>query len=352
MSKAKVSLVMANYNHARYLKDSIPAVFSQTRPIDEVIVVDDCSTDESLEVLRAFQERFPNLRVLQNEQNRGGVRSAVRGFDESTGDFVIFHSADDVLSPNFVEKTAKMLEENPKAGLCTSYFSNFSDSTGQADDGRLNWSDVPCYLSPNDLCGLRIKGYIPGHASLYRRKAILDSGGLLPDLEWHCDWFMNNVIAARYGICFIPEPIAWLRNHDTGSYSSGRSKWEKQREVVKRMLWLLCDDSFKDVVPFFRGSQAFATFFEDIYRAIVEEPYHWSPLLLRYILAMFKPDQQVKLFQALDLYYRSFESLINACNEMLPPLESRIGVNPGEKYPAPEPAMKLEWIDTDNAVKA
>ena len=269
--KKTATLVMANYNHVKYLPESLSSIFAQSRAIDEVIIIDDASTDNSLEVLSQFQVKEARLRVLRNETNKGAVYSANRGLAQASGDLVCFHSADDFMTPIFFEFSVGMLETCPIAGLCTSYFSHFRDSDRAAFLGKLAWADKPSYLSPTDLMRLKIGGTIPGHASVYDKQAVLRAGALIPELKWHCDWFMNHVIAARTGICFIPFALSFFRDSEGGSYSSGRSNWNEQKQVIANILKLLFSDEFKDVIPFFQGSATMSHLCQDVGRFLVEE---------------------------------------------------------------------------------
>lgn len=283
---------MANYNHAHYLPDSLSSIFSQTRPIDEVIIVDDASTDNSLEVLSSFQAKESRLRVIRNETNKGAIYSANRGLREAQGELVCFHSADDFMAPIFFEFSVGMLELSPIAGLCTSFFSHFRDSDKTTFLGTLPWGDEPTYLRPAELMRLKIRGGIPGHASIYDKATVMEAGALIPELKWHCDWFMNHVIAARTGICFIPAPLSFFRQSTGGSYSSGRGNWEHQKEVVKNILSLLFSPAYEDAVLFFQGAAIMAHLFQDVGKLLVEEPTFLSSENTLKVVAMFDALQQ------------------------------------------------------------
>lgn len=291
---------MANYNHAHYLKDSLPPIFSQTRPIDEVLIIDDASTDNSLEVLSSFQTKESRLRVIKNETNRGAIYSVNVGLREANGELVCFHSADDFLTPVFFELSVGMLEVCPIAGLCTSYFSHFRDTDKATFVGVLPWATEPTYLNPEELMRVKVRGGIPGHASIYDKQTVMAAGALIPELKWHCDWFMNHVIAARTGICFIPAPLSFFRMSPGGSYSSGRGNWEQQREVVKTILALLFSPAYEDVVPFFQGSAIMSHLYGDVARLLIEEPTFLTSERIPQVVAMFDEGQQLVYMEMLN----------------------------------------------------
>jgi glycosyltransferase involved in cell wall biosynthesis len=313
MTKETVSLVMANFNHAHFLLESLPRIFGQTRPFDQVIVVDDCSTDNSLEVLHRFQASYPSLLVIQNQKNSGVVYSGNLGLAQATGTLIAMSAADDRLENTFVEKLAGMLEQYPHAGIATGYFTTFMSSTGQVSEGRMDWCLEPAYLSPEYLMAKEIGGNIPGHASMYRKRAIEEAGGILTELRWHCDWFMNHVIAARTGICFVPESIAYLRINDTSSYASGRSDWELQRQVVLTLLKLLFEGNYRDVKNFFQGAKILSTLSEDVIRLILEFPAWMNAQITAQTILMLRKHEREALLRSVHHRGQELDALKQLC---------------------------------------
>jgi glycosyltransferase involved in cell wall biosynthesis len=98
----KVSIIMASYNHARYLPAAINSALTQTYPDTELIVVDDCSKDDSRKVITQLQEKFPDkieaVFHLTNSGEHGG--SVKTGFEHSTAEIITFLDSDDVWKPN------------------------------------------------------------------------------------------------------------------------------------------------------------------------------------------------------------------------------------------------------------
>jgi glycosyltransferase involved in cell wall biosynthesis len=100
-----ISVVIANYNGSKYLSETLESVIGQTYPAWELIVVDDGSTDESVQVVRHFTDRFPGrIRLFQNEENKGVVYSRNRGADGTYGRYLAFLDADDAWEEDKLEK--------------------------------------------------------------------------------------------------------------------------------------------------------------------------------------------------------------------------------------------------------
>src|SRR5438034_2246469 len=99
MDLPSLSVVVPNYNHARYLPVCLKAILAQSVAPIELIVVDDASTDNSVEVIRRFAAQSPLVRLVQNEKNLGVMANQIKGLDLARGEFVFFQAADDEVQP-------------------------------------------------------------------------------------------------------------------------------------------------------------------------------------------------------------------------------------------------------------
>jgi glycosyltransferase involved in cell wall biosynthesis len=97
-----VSVVIVNYNYGRFLKQAADSVFEQTYPNIECIIVDNASTDESADVLLAISKQYPSTTILRRSDNGGQSLATIEGFEASSGEYVVFLDADDVLLPTFL----------------------------------------------------------------------------------------------------------------------------------------------------------------------------------------------------------------------------------------------------------
>ena len=100
-----VSIIVPNYNHARYLKERLDSIYNQTYRHFEVILLDDCSTDGSVEVLKEYARKYPeNTRLVANEHNSGKVfHQWNKGLELARGEFVWIAESDDYCDRNFLE---------------------------------------------------------------------------------------------------------------------------------------------------------------------------------------------------------------------------------------------------------
>src|SRR5262249_39071389 len=95
----RLSAVIPNFNHGVVVGEAIHAIAKQTPAADEIIVVDDGSTDSSAEVLDRLSKEIPTLRVLRLEENRGAIFALNYGLKHARGDYINFVAADDLVQP-------------------------------------------------------------------------------------------------------------------------------------------------------------------------------------------------------------------------------------------------------------
>jgi len=109
----RVSVVVSNYNYRRYLGEALDAALSQTRPPDELIVVDDGSSDDSLAFLAAAYGQCVQLRVI-SQANGGQLRALIAGTRAATGALLFYLDADDVWEPDYLARVIAEYERDPE----------------------------------------------------------------------------------------------------------------------------------------------------------------------------------------------------------------------------------------------
>lgn len=112
----KISIAMATYNGAQYIQEQLQSFFDQTRQPDELIITDDCSTDETETIVREFAKTAPfRVDFYRNEENLGYCGNFNAALIKTTGDLVFLSDQDDVWFPNKIEHVVRVAERNPEA---------------------------------------------------------------------------------------------------------------------------------------------------------------------------------------------------------------------------------------------
>ncbi len=118
--KDLVSIIMPSYNTGKFIKESIESVLAQSYQNWELIIVDDCSTDNTDEVVSFFADE-PRIRYLKNETNSGAAVSRNRALREARGRWIAFLDSDDIWYPEKLEKQIEFMKENNYSFSYTNY---------------------------------------------------------------------------------------------------------------------------------------------------------------------------------------------------------------------------------------
>ncbi|HVX14856.1 MAG TPA: glycosyltransferase family 2 protein [Pirellulales bacterium] len=272
---ADLSVVIPTYNHAKYLPRALQALVTQSVAPAEIIVVNDASTDDTPAILEAFARDYSMIKVITNAQNRRTNESVRIGMAHATGKYIYCVASDDYVLPGFVEKMVGTMEANPQAGVCSAYFSIVNGVTGEIRPNPSGWCTTPRYFAPDEFEKRIAHSSIPGHASILKRSSFEAAGGLLPDLEWHSDWFLSLVVAFREGMCHVPEMLALLTDLPQ-SYCTNGMKSEKQLTVLNAIYDRLASREYADVEPAFRRSGVLSVFGPPVVRAAARRSDSWS----------------------------------------------------------------------------
>ncbi len=251
-----LSVVMPNYNHARYLEAALQAHLNQTTPPLEIIVVDDASSDESCAIVERLAERHPSVRLIRLARNSGVNAATNRGLRAARGDYVCLSAADDRVSSDFAARSLQALAQHPAAGFCFSDVAVMLGDSGAVRRYPLFISRTPRLLPPPEVEHVLRRYYFnfPSHSILYRREALLAVGGFREDLHWIADWFANHVLAFRHGVYYVPQVLAFFRLSPDSYSATGSRQTAVQRDLLYHMLDLLQSEAFQDLAGPFRSS--------------------------------------------------------------------------------------------------
>ena len=199
MSPATVSIAIPVFNGERYLRESLASALAQTRPADEVLVMDNASTDQTREIAESM---LPGA-VRTAETNLGAVANFNRAVEEASGEYFAWLAADDLLAPAFLERALPALEAVPTAPACLTAI-RFVDV-----DGRPQGEQRDPELSSADA-GVRLRSLLrrPRWTEvycLYRRSALLASPRFRD--AWGADVILTWWFLLRGPLLVLDEPL-------------------------------------------------------------------------------------------------------------------------------------------------
>jgi glycosyltransferase involved in cell wall biosynthesis len=221
-SRPTLSVVLPNYNHGKFIARALEALLTQEHAADEIIVVDDGSNDDSLDVIGRFAAKAASIRILVNRQNQGVIPALTRGLDAAEGRYVYFAAADDWIMPGFLKLAIEILEANPKLGLFCGE-AVLLDGCSHAPFGirpAVRPLSHGGAVTPEAACRLlkRTDNWILTGSSVFRRDAVIEAGGFDPRLGSFADGFLARKIALSCGFYYAPRVVAsWVIFSDSVS---------------------------------------------------------------------------------------------------------------------------------------
>ncbi len=207
MSKALISVVVPTFNRENYILESLESVFAQSYPNVEIIVVDDGSDDQSIELLKPL-EKSKRLRLFR--QKHAGV-SAARNLavDKARGQYIAFLDSDDLFLPEKLSKQMALFQEKPHLGFVHSNFSKFDDRghhLGLRDMTKIRGIVYPWILQ-------EWSALITPSTVLMPKNIFVEAGGFDESISWGEDIDLYFRVARKYEIGMVPEMLTKIRVH-------------------------------------------------------------------------------------------------------------------------------------------
>lgn len=271
--RESISVVIPNYNQAHFLDRQVPAFLRQSRPPDEILVIDDGSTDDSVAHISALARKYPQVRLVVNEVNCGVINSVNRGIQEARGELLSMFGCDDVPLQGYLEQSAAMMEKHPQAAACVGNPLFWYEHADMAEEIEVQWASSSTFFPPDEAARkLRVPMYIHTGGGLVRRSRLREIGGYDPALEAYADWFAWLTLIFRHGCCYIPSPFQ-LYCVRSSSYLATMGKDDYRiikalRAAMRKVLFGEC----RDVMPEFVTSSAFSVGRENAVLAVSGDP--------------------------------------------------------------------------------
>lgn len=228
MNEPTVSVIVPNYNYARFLPERMESILGQTFKDYEIIMLDDASTDDSMEIIRRYSGHPKVRHVVVNEKNSGTPFAQWRrGFELARGRYIWIAEADDSAKPDFLARCTETLEAHPDVNLCITG-SVAVDSTGkklELDYDRWSWGrrfrrrihktiihDGKEYVKHNLYWYCSVYN---ASATVFRRSAVniemFDASALMRNSG---DWLFWTKLTGSGRIAEIYDKLNIIRRHD------------------------------------------------------------------------------------------------------------------------------------------
>jgi Glycosyl transferase family 2 len=226
MTSPKVSIVLPNYNYARYLEDRILSLLGQTFTDFELIIVDDASTDDSRSIIERYRSN-QHVRTLLFDHNSGFTyRRWNDGAAIATGEYIMFAGADDACAPTLVETLVRILDEHPDVGVAytRSWIINSAGERIKKKPWGERWSSDFIATAAEEIPFLLSGGSVQSASAALLRRSVFDRcGGWDASFQLCADFLLWAQVLQISQLAYVAQPLNYFRWHETNVGATTRS---------------------------------------------------------------------------------------------------------------------------------
>ena len=223
-----VSVIIPAYNAEKYLADAIHSILNQTFTKFEVIIIDDCSTARTNEIIQKFAVSDVRIRAFQNKTNLGIAGNRNKGVYLANGKYIVWQDADDISLPWRIEKQLHFMEANPEVAIVGGYLQFFNDDNENTGIRKYSANDFEIRR--------RIFRFSPvaQPAAMLRKTCLIEAGEYdlqLPPAE---DLDMSFRIGIRHKFANLQEVVIKYREHPNSATFTRLSKIELNTLFIRK----------------------------------------------------------------------------------------------------------------------
>ncbi|WP_340679192.1 glycosyltransferase [Paraglaciecola sp.] len=198
----KISVIIPCFNSEKYIEETLNSVLNQTFPIFEIIVIDDGSTDNSVNILKTFSTKI----ILITQANSGVSTARNNGIKHATGEWIAFVDSDDIWKPNKLEQQLSSISSQHWSHTNSLYF-------GQNQDGKTTRNDLTTLHCGMVFEPLLIENFITTSTVIIKRETLIKYGCFDEELYAMEDWFLWLKIAKTEPLHYCPGVLTEYRVH-------------------------------------------------------------------------------------------------------------------------------------------
>jgi glycosyltransferase involved in cell wall biosynthesis len=237
----KLSVLIPSYNNGRFLSELIGSILTQNFTDFELVICDDCSSDDSVRIIKTFSDA--RIKFFQNDKNLGIVGNMNRCLGLAQGEYIFMIGSDDLMCPENLKKKVAFLDANPDVGLVCSNINMINEEGKSA--GQI-WSSLPdketIFTSEETFKRLMFEGNFICHPSVMLRKKLHDEFGLYDSRFPSCqDYEMWSRLSLHTKLGYIPEALIgyrWHSNNITQQYRGEKAYRGKSQNALTKLVAL------------------------------------------------------------------------------------------------------------------
>lgn len=218
-----ISIVLATYNGAKFLRTQLDSVLQQDYPNLEIIVSDDNSTDDTLAIVESYQLQHSFIQIIKSAANQGYIKNFEQGCKLAKGEYVALCDQDDQWHPQKISKLYNAIGDAALVYANSVLCNESMEPIGVTIADRVNCKNFSSPLEQAIFCR------IYGHAMLIRNE-FLQQIFPFPSIIPH-DWWIAYTATVNGGIRYIPDQLAWYRQHSNNVFGAVGGKRNKTQEA-------------------------------------------------------------------------------------------------------------------------
>ncbi len=296
----KVSIIIPNYNHARYLKQRIDSILCQDFQDFEIIILDDCSMDESKELIMYYSKSYKFQKCIFNSKNSGSTFKQWRkGIKLAKGEYIWIAESDDVSSYNFLSTLVPILENDKSIGIAYCQSDIIDENSKLLFNERAwfdaldsnRWSTSFKTTGKNHILKFMSEyNTIPNASAVLFRRNLFVLSDIPTQFKYMGDWFFWINLLTKCNLYYFATPLNQFRSSSQTTRSDNSIK--KKKKIIEEEIILK-----NKLLNLFSHSSKFNKSLLDIYSSYIEfnslksiliSSFFWKYCLLRHPLIIFQ----------------------------------------------------------------
>ena len=293
-----VSVIIGTYNGSKYIETQLQSIIKQSYSNLEIIIVDDASTDNTIEIVENIAKGYNHIHVHAYDINVGYIQNFERGIALASGKLIALSDQDDWWHPSKIESLVEHINDKDLIYCDSAFVNEELQLTGE------RFSTIKNLFSSTNPLNFLIDNCVSGHAMLFK-KTLFEKAKPFPKLVPH-DWWLTYLAALNNGITYLDKPLVHYRLHVDNVIASNTEKKEKVEKLIERNIRLRqfynashsSNHKSEKIVLKFRDSYNSSTFFSNMKRALLFFKYKKD------VLKILKKSEFKKIIFCLNMFFK------------------------------------------------
>ena len=206
----KFTIIVASYNYRRYIGQTLDSILAQTYKDFEVLVVDDCSQDDSVSLIKEYCQKDARVKLIENDKNLGLVRTLKKAVSLAQNPWLAFCESDDYWTPDYLAEKAAYIKAHPETAIVVNDVALFGDDKAMAKvkKERVSFEKLKKYQEPRSMyADLFYHNIIPTFSCAVVRKDLLEACDFNPVQPALLDWWLWRQLAPDYKVGYIDKKL-------------------------------------------------------------------------------------------------------------------------------------------------